>query len=205
MSKKLLSEFLEGVAHTPISKKTIRDDQACLLVLTCATFRDIPPNLKKYLFYAQEVIFHARWMTKANGYLRILLFSRFTLDLDQLKTLQSICKFIIDVYTPMFTSIFTHPSVVDGPKLTLLNRDLLLASEPEIAEPAWPSFLRHGSLWVSPKNVALASLSDEPPVLPSNVRKMLHCPSILNRLRTCCWGKRSYLVSMTLRHNARLA
>ena len=38
--------------------------------------------------YAQEIIFHARWMTKANGYLRILLFDAFSLDLAQTEALK---------------------------------------------------------------------------------------------------------------------
>ena len=115
-------------------------------------------------------------MTKANGYLRILSFDAFSLDLAQTEALKSICKFIIDVYTPMFISIYSHPSAVEGPMLTILNRDLLLASKEEVTEPAWPSFLRHGSLWVSPKTVALASLSDDPPILKDNVRKISTLP-----------------------------
>ena len=85
ISKKILSEFLDKVASTPVWKKSIRDDQACLLALSCATFRSIPEKLKKYLFYAQEIIFHARWMTKANEYLRILLFDTFFWTLHKLK------------------------------------------------------------------------------------------------------------------------
>ena len=38
MSKHLLSEFLDQTASKPVSKKSIRDDQACILVLSCATY-----------------------------------------------------------------------------------------------------------------------------------------------------------------------
>ena len=39
-----------------------------------------------------------------------------------------------------------------------------------------PSFLRHGRLWVSPKNVALASFSSNPPALPCNIAKITTFP-----------------------------
>ena len=81
----------------------------------------------------------------------------------------------------MFVSIYTHPSVVDGPSLTLLNRDLMQVSDSNIVEHAMPSFLRHGRLWVSPKNVALASISSNPPVLPCNIAKITTLPIDINK------------------------
>ena len=51
-----------------------RSDQMCLLVLSCQLFMDIPANLESLLWYEQEEISHSRWLTKANGYLRMLLF-----------------------------------------------------------------------------------------------------------------------------------
>jgi len=58
MSKKLLSSFLDNSDFT-CTHKSIRDDQASLLILTCATYRDIPARLQKYLFYDQEAVHHA--------------------------------------------------------------------------------------------------------------------------------------------------
>ena len=51
-----------------------RSNQMCLLVLSCQLFMDIPANLKSFLWYKQEEISHSRWLTTANGYLRMLLF-----------------------------------------------------------------------------------------------------------------------------------
>jgi len=78
-------------------------------------------------------------MTKTNGYLRILLFSPFDLSGEQKNALHSICKYVIDVYTPMFISVYTHLSVVDGPSLTLLNRDFMHVSDPTIVQHATPA------------------------------------------------------------------
>ena len=51
-----------------------RSDQMCLLILSCKLFVDIPSNLKSLLWYTQEEISRSRWLTMANGYLRMLLF-----------------------------------------------------------------------------------------------------------------------------------
>jgi len=198
MSQKLLSAYLDN-SSSDHTKKSIRDDQACLLTLACATYRTVPEKWRKYLFYDQEIVHHARWMTKANGYLRILLFSPFNLTSDQQNVLHNVCKYVIDVYAPMFISIFTHPSVVDGPYLTLLNRDLMHASDPTVVQYAIPSFLKHGSLWVSPKNVALASLSDQPPVLQQNVKKICNKPLDQPTTQKLLLGKKklSYFYDIT--------
>ena len=45
----------------------------CLLVLSRQLFMDIPANLRSLLWYKQEIN-HSRWLTAANGYLRMLLF-----------------------------------------------------------------------------------------------------------------------------------
>ena len=65
---------------TTLDENTVQDDPACLLVLSCATFWNIPEkilrrcDMKKYRFYGQEVIGHARWFTTASGCLRLQLF-----------------------------------------------------------------------------------------------------------------------------------
>ena len=171
-SSKILSDFLKYASSQKMSKKSIRDDQAVLLVLSCRTFCQIPMKLKKYLYYQQESIHHARWMTVANGYLRILNFNLFALDEEQTESLLNISQFIVDVYVPLFCSIYMNPSVVEGPQLTILTRDLMKASNPEIVAYAKPTFIRYGAVWVSPKNVGLSCFSKSPPVNVADVNKI---------------------------------
>jgi len=76
-AQNFLSSVLDMTINSPSKENKIRDDQTCLLVLACATFREISPkqkgqpNMSKYLHFAQETISHARWFTTASGYLRI--------------------------------------------------------------------------------------------------------------------------------------
>ena len=101
------------------NQNSMWDDQACHLGRVCFTFMDVPHAIHKYLFQKQETLHHARWMTKANGYLQILNFHLFELTMtnSQKAALNSICQFILDVYAPMFFSIYTRPNAVEGPAL----------------------------------------------------------------------------------------
>ena len=120
-------------------------DQACLLALVRFTFMDVPQAIHKYLFQKQETLHHARWMTRAIGYLRILNFYLFELTMtnSQKAVLKSICQFILDVYAPMFFSIYTRLSAVEGPALVLLNRDLMKSTQPRIVKHTKSCFLKH--------------------------------------------------------------
>ena len=84
--------------------------------------------MKKYLYYRQETIIHARWMTTANGYLRLKMFDIYDLDSNQQQVLDNIVQFIVDVYTPAFCSNFLHPSAVQGPKVIKKIRDFMRAA-----------------------------------------------------------------------------
>ena len=107
----------------------VRDDHACLLVLACTTFRNIPEkilgkcNIKKYLFYGQEIIGLARWLTTASGYLRLKLFDIYDLSSEQQASLNQIVQFIADAYVPSFFEIFLKPIAIDGPRVVLNIRD----------------------------------------------------------------------------------
>ena len=106
-----LNGVLEWAQNKPASSKAIRDDQASMLVLACATYREIPSNglsnMKRFLFYKQEKKSHARWMTTANGYLRLnKVFSIAEFNDEELSSLNSIVKFIVNVYVPSFLTFF---------------------------------------------------------------------------------------------------
>ena len=69
------------------SKRNFRTDQLCMLVLACFTFMDVPNSLKSLLFYKQETMYHSRWITTANGYLRLFLFPSHRLSVEDVTKL----------------------------------------------------------------------------------------------------------------------
>ena len=133
-----LSSVVEKLSVEEPTSKSIRDDMATLLVLACSTYRSIPTkigkkvNLQKYLYWDQEATHHARWLTSANGYLRLKMFSLGQLNEEQTIVLDQIVKFIIDFYVPAFLNIYLKPSATDGPMLILKMRDLLRSMNPPI-------------------------------------------------------------------------
>ena len=101
-----------------------RSDQMCLLVLSRQLFMDIPANLKSLLWYKQEEINRSRWLTTANGYLRMLMFH--SSDLTTVKTkLSRLVSYIFCVYLPSFLMTRLKPRACEGPFVTLFQRDLL--------------------------------------------------------------------------------
>ena len=64
------------------------------------------------------------------------------------------------------------PNNVDGPSLVLQNRDLMATSNQDMISCALPRFLRHKSLWLSPKNVLLTSLPANSSISSSAERKI---------------------------------
>ena len=56
---------------------SFRSDHMCLLALSCHLIMDIPQNMVPLLAYKQEATCHARWITTASGYLRLLIFNIF--------------------------------------------------------------------------------------------------------------------------------
>ena len=58
-----------------VEEQSFRNDQLCMLVLGCYIITNIPQNLNNLLFYKQEQICHSRWITIANGYMRMFIFN----------------------------------------------------------------------------------------------------------------------------------
>ena len=145
---------------------SLRSDQLCTLVLAGYIVAEVPDNLKNLLVYKQERICHSRWVTTANGYLRMLIFNIGNLSNLQRKRLNKIVSFILSVYLPSFIMIHLNPKAAEGPSLTLFQRDLILAYrqlEPDIADVVWKYFVPHASKWLSPVNVALSVYAEIPP------------------------------------------
>ena len=132
-AKEFLSTVLDMANNLSPPDNTIRDDQAPVLVLACATFGTMPPkqqgksNMAKYLYFTQDTGGHARWLTTPSGYLRIKLFHIGNLKTNQLAELNNIIQFIVDVYAPSFFQIYLHPSAVQGPSVVLKMRNFMKA------------------------------------------------------------------------------
>ena len=54
---------------------SFRNDDMCLLALPHYILMKVPNNMKPLLAYKQEVSCHARWITTASAYLRLLIFA----------------------------------------------------------------------------------------------------------------------------------
>lgn len=203
-AKRILSNVLDWLCSRKTSNNDIRDDQASLLVLACSTFRYVPEkvtgkqNMKKYLFYKQEVIHHARWMTKASGYLRLKVFDIFELDCEQITTLNSIVKFIIDVYVPSFIKIYLKPSAVQGPQNVIDIRDLLRGARDRTPLKVKQLYIKHAKTWVTPRTLALCfhdedgpnTNPDRLPITEPNIEKLLWSNKSINSFisRSCLFS-----------------
>ena len=159
-----LSSVLDMASDLPTKENKIRDDQASLLVLACATFREIPrkqqgkSSMTKYLHFSQEVIGHARWLTTASGYLRIKLFDIGNLNPSQLNVLNKIVQFVVNVYVPSFFQIYLHPSAIQGPSVVLKMRKFMKACG--VSQPAKKCFIAHSEKWLNPTTAALGALHE---------------------------------------------
>ena len=58
---------------------------------------DIPANLKSLLWYKQKEISHSRWLTTANGYLRMVLFHSSDLTTVEMTKLSRLVSYIVSV------------------------------------------------------------------------------------------------------------
>ena len=142
-----------------INEHQFRNDHMCLLALLCYLLMELPVNMESLLAYKQEATYHARWLTTASGYLRLLIFNVCRLDESQRTKLIRLISYNVSVYVPLFVLIHLKPSAAEGPGITLLfQRNLLLAfseSNSELAEVALKYFYDHAQQWVTPINVAL--------------------------------------------------
>ena len=66
-----------------INAHQFRKDHMCLLALSCNLLMELPKNVKPLLTDEQEAICHARWLTTASGYLRLLIFNACRLDIGE--------------------------------------------------------------------------------------------------------------------------
>ena len=127
---------------------------------------ELPENMKPLLAYKQEATCHARWLTTASGYLRLLIFNVCRLDESQRTKLIRLISYIVSVYVPSFVMIHLKPSAAEGPGIMLFQRDLLLAYseiDSELAEVTLKYFYDHAQQWVTPINVALSVYAEVPP------------------------------------------
>ena len=112
--------------------------------------------MKKYLFYGQEVISHARWLTTASGYLHLKLFDIYDLSSEQQASLDQIARFVVTAYLPSFFEIFFKVTTIDGPRVVLNIRDYLKVSPAALL--ARKCFMHHTYTWMNPKTAALGVL-----------------------------------------------
>ena len=146
-------------------KVSFRCDHMCLLALVAYLLMDVPENLKPLLFYRQETISHARWLTTASRYLRLFIFE-YCVELAQISRLQRMVLFIVCVYLPAFLAIHLKSSAAEGPSVVLFTRDLLLACKEvdlSVFAAIWKHFVQHASQCLSPKNTALSVHAEVPP------------------------------------------
>ena len=145
---------------------SLRSDHMCMLVLSAYLIIDVPENLKNLLTYKQEATCHARWVTTANAYLRLLIFNICDLGEVQRARLTRLVSYIVCVYVPSFLLIHLKPSAAEGPGITLFQRDLLLAFreiDPELADIALKYYHEHAIQWLTPINIALSAFAEVPP------------------------------------------
>ena len=112
--------------HKDEMKLSFHCDHMCLLALAAYLLMDAPENLQRLLFYCQETISHARWLTTASGYLRMFIFG-YCVEPAQISRLQRMVSFIVCVYLPAFLAIHLKSSAAEGPSVVLFTRNLLLA------------------------------------------------------------------------------
>ena len=91
-----LNDFLKKECSA-FKNNSFRSDQMSLLALSCHIFMNVPDNLKNFLLYKQEQISHPRWVTMANGYLRLLLFDIIPFSHDEPLKLSRIAFFVVSV------------------------------------------------------------------------------------------------------------
>ena len=122
-------------------KLSFRCDHMCLLAQVAYLLMDVPENLKPLLFYRQETISHARWLTTASGYLRMFIVG-YCVEPAQISRLQRMVSCIVCVYLPAFFAIHLKSSAAEGPSVMLFTRNLLLAYK-EVDLPVFEAIWKH--------------------------------------------------------------
>ena len=99
------------------------------------------------------------------------------LDYYQKSKLIRLISYTISVYVPSFLLIHLKPSAAEGQRITLFQRDLLLAYreiDSELAD-VLKYFYEHAVQWMSPVYVALSVFAEVSPYSIKAV-KTSHCP-----------------------------
>ena len=125
---------------------SFKNDHMCLFALSCYILKEVPENMKPLLAYKQEATCHSRWITTASAYLRLLIFDICHLEDYQKAKLIRLISHVISVYVPSFLLIHLKPSAAEGPRITLFQRDLLLAYREidfELADVVLKYFYEH--------------------------------------------------------------
>ena len=185
-SNHLKTKILWFSDHKDEMKLSLHCDHMCLLALVAYLLLDVPENLKPLLFYRQETISHARWLTTTSGYLRMFIFG-YCVKPAQISRLQHMVSFIVCVYLPAFLAIHLKSSAAEaflaihlkssaaeGPSLVLFTREVLLAYKEvdlPVFEAIWKHIVQHASQWLSPKNIALSVHDEVPPYTVDAVKE----------------------------------
>ena len=122
--------------------------------------------MSQLLWYKQEQICHSRWLTTANGYLRLLLFGASNLDVEEKCKLYRLVSYTMSLYLPSFLMIHLNPKACEGSRLTLFQRNFLLVYKvigPRLCDVVNRYFIQHALSWFSPHNVAMSMFSENPP------------------------------------------
>ena len=125
-------------------------------MLTCIIllyFDEVPENIKPLLAYKPRATCHARWSP----------FIDFC-HLDDYQKSKLIRR--ISVYTPSFLLIHLKPSAAEDSRITIFQRDFLLAYreiDSELADAVLKYFYEYAVQWMSPVNVALSVFAEVSP------------------------------------------
>ena len=90
----IFSKIILFSDHKDEMKLSFSCDHMCLLALVAYLLMDVPENLKPLLFYRQETISHAQWLTTPSGYLRMFIFG-YCVEPAQISRLQHMVSFIV--------------------------------------------------------------------------------------------------------------
>ena len=118
------------------------------------------------LAYKQEPTCHARLITTASTYLRLLIFDISHLDDYQKSKLINLISYIISVYVPSFLLIYLKPSAAEGSRIIFFQHDLLLAYreiDSELADVVLKYFYERAVQRMLPVNVALSVFKEASP------------------------------------------
>ena len=132
------------------------------------------------MVYKQEATCHAKWITTASTYLRLLICDICHLDDCRKSNFIRLIWCIISVYVPSFLLIHLKPSAGEGPRITLFQHDFLLANREIDSELAGilKFFYEHAVQWMSPVTVALCVFAEVSPYSIEAVKTSHHPGSV---------------------------